>query len=457
MIAGAKHLQRFLDDPCLQSASIGFALKDLTKDSMSLEHQAELALPPASILKLLTTIRAIEELGDDFTFKTILGHNGTLHRDTLFGDLIIRGAGDPTLGSRHHPLDFEKLLNHWGQVVLTTGIKHITGDVIGDASYITKDRWVTAWPYEDLGNYYGAFPCGLNANDNACTVRFKQNQKLGSNVDLIDISPQVPNLHMRSMVTSGAAGSGDQAYIIGAPLQNERYITGTIPIGRGTFSIRGSLPDPPKFIAHHLKNQLVNQGVSVHGVSRSEYGYGGSIVSLDRMQSMSLAKIVQLTNQKSINLYAEGMGMVLDKLRSTAHLSSNVREFWLKRGIDLGNARMVDHCGLAPDNAISARAMVDILEYTFNEKKLWSTMLGSLPIAGETGTLRTMFRNSSARGQIFAKSGLINGVRNYAGYIKTKSGKWMAFCVMTANPTCSSQLIRKKLEQLLESLYLSLS
>ena len=169
-----------------------------------------------------------------------------------------------------------------------------------------------------------------------------------------------------------------------------------------------------------------------------------------------VSKIVQYTNQKSINLYAEALGMMLDKIRSKEGISAGPREFWINNGIDLGHARMVDHCGLAPDNSISTKTMIEVLQFAFEDKTLWKALMASLPIAGESGTLRSMFRNSPAKGAIFAKSGLINGVRNYAGYIRTKSGNWMAFCVMTQNPGCSPQVIRKKLEQLLESLYLSL-
>ena len=76
----------------------------------------------------------------------------------------------------------------------------------------------------------------------------------------------------------------------------------------------------------------------------------------------------------------------------------------------------------------------------------------SLPKAGKEGTVKVMCKNTSAENNLRAKSGSLRNVRSYAGYVKSKSGRELAFCIMTNNFTCSSSKARKKLEKVLISL-----
>jgi D-alanyl-D-alanine carboxypeptidase/D-alanyl-D-alanine-endopeptidase (penicillin-binding protein 4) len=124
--------------------------------------------------------------------------------------------------------------------------------------------------------------------------------------------------------------------------------------------------------------------------------------------------------------------------------------------VDMRGCRFKDYSGLSPFNAISAQAMVEILQHIHQNQIIWPAFLQSLAIAGQTGTLRSFLKSTKAEGRVFAKSGLISGVRSYAGYMVSESGKWYAFDIMTHNSACGAQQVRKKLEQLLETLYLSL-
>jgi D-alanyl-D-alanine carboxypeptidase/D-alanyl-D-alanine-endopeptidase (penicillin-binding protein 4) len=73
----------------------------------------------------------------------------------------------------------------------------------------------------------------------------------------------------------------------------------------------------------------------------------------------------------------------------------------------------------------------------------------SLPIAGRTGTLRNMFKNSSAENNLRAKSGTMGDIKSYAGYVNNKKGEKIAFAVIANNYNCSNGEIRKKIEKIL--------
>lgn len=446
-----------LTDPCYETASISFAVYDLEGDSIITEYEPETALPPASTQKILTTAAALLTLGGEFEFETDVQIAGAIEDSTLKGDLIIRGFGDPALGSSHFVQDgFEGVFGVITQMLRQAGIHQISGDIIGDAGYYSPNTIPRSWPFQHLGNYYGAFATGLNFFDNQFFLKFQQRSNPGEPIVDLTIEPGVPGLTIRSYVKSGPPGSGDEAYIMGAPFQTNRYVQGTIPPGNGLFTIRGSLPDPALFLTYHLKNYFETNGIQVNGTFRSSYGAElKTNRSLGIIRSPSLSEIVTVTNQKSVNLFAEALG-----LRSMKNYAMDtddwLLDFWKEKGIETSGCHFYDFAGLAQDNALNARTMLEILRYTYHERAIWPLFLRSLAVAGEQGTLRSMFRGTAAKGKVYAKSGLINGVRSYAGYMESSSGKWYAFDLMTYNPDCDSGTVRRKLENWMEKLYIAL-
>ncbi|MBK8502811.1 MAG: D-alanyl-D-alanine carboxypeptidase/D-alanyl-D-alanine-endopeptidase [Saprospiraceae bacterium] len=452
----AYSMEDFESDSCFQSAGVSLAILDILNDSILVALKPSHALPPASTQKILVTALALKVMGADFQFQTRIGHTGTIRHDTLFGNLIIRGFGDPSLGSAHFPeTAWNDVMEALVKFVSDKGIRHIAGTIIGDASFYGLDAIAQTWPYQDLANYYGAFCTGLNFHDNKHSLHFKQNLTPGAEVNQLEIAPEVPGLSIRSLVKTGPRGSGDEAYIMGAPLQTNRYVRGTIPPGSGTFTIEGSLPDPPYFLAYHLKKNLAARGIS-SGEIQANYENTLDVVEwFGTLNSPALRRIVNLTNQNSINLFAEALGMRAQDSLAVKNGDWMI-DFWAEKKVDMRGCHFEDYSGLSPFNALSAQAMVQILRIIHEDQTIWPDFLESLAVAGQSGTLRSFLKSTKAEGRVFAKSGLISGVRSYAGYMVSESGKWYAFDIMTHNSACGAQQVRKKLEQLLETLYLSL-
>ncbi len=448
-------IEDLLADPCFKTAGLGLVVADLDGGQWIFDRAPDLALPPASTLKIWTTAAALDLLGEDFRYKTIVQYQGTIRGDTLHGDLVIHGFGDPTLASRHfsdNPLP--DLSKYVAGLVKQAGIEVILGDIIGDASYFSKDKLSATWPYQDLGNYYGSACIGLNAYDNLCDIHFQQQRNIGDLVSIAHITPAVPSLRLECFVRTGPLGSGDQAYVMGAPYQHERMVIGTIPPGSGLFKIKGSLPDPAFFLAFTLSHGLHDHGILVQGTHKSTFQQRGvPRTNLGEIPSPPLQEIIKLTNVESINLFAEGLGMRSEAVGASDSEDHFLISYWKEAGIELNGCRLSDFAGLAPDNAVTARAMVEVLIEIHHRPEKYPGFLSSLAVGGLTGTLKSIWTKSAAKGHIYAKSGSISGVRSYAGYIDTRSGNNLAFCVLTHNPACSSSSVRKKLEQLLEDLY----
>jgi D-alanyl-D-alanine carboxypeptidase/D-alanyl-D-alanine-endopeptidase (penicillin-binding protein 4) len=82
-------------------------------------------------------------------------------------------------------------------------------------------------------------------------------------------------------------------------------------------------------------------------------------------------------------------------------------------------------------------------------EKYYKSYFDSLPIGGQTGTLKRMF-DTVGNGQIFAKTGTLNKVKTLAGYMKTNTGKTLVFSLLINNYAGSVDQVKTKMEQILE-------
>ena len=78
--------------------------------------------------------------------------------------------------------------------------------------------------------------------------------------------------------------------------------------------------------------------------------------------------------------------------------------------------------------------------------------LATLPIAGQTGTIKNLCKGQLGEGRIFAKSGTLNNVKSYAGYVKALSGKNIAFSFCVNNFSGTSSQIVLKMEDVLNAM-----
>jgi D-alanyl-D-alanine carboxypeptidase/D-alanyl-D-alanine-endopeptidase (penicillin-binding protein 4) len=77
----------------------------------------------------------------------------------------------------------------------------------------------------------------------------------------------------------------------------------------------------------------------------------------------------------------------------------------------------------------------------------YKTFYGTLPVAGVSGTLSTVCKNQAGEGRVHAKSGTMNRIKSYAGYVETKSGKTIAFALIINNFNCSSEVTVERMER----------
>lgn len=460
-------LKKFSQDPDLKNASIGFSLIDLATQKEVISLNPDLTIAPASVQKIITTSTALELLGEKYRFQTTIEYDGYIDTltKTLHGNLYISGGGDPCLGSEHYEEYYYKpyFMEVWLKAIKEKRIQNIEGYIIGDAQIYSTEIVPESWTWGNMGNYFGAGACGLSIFDNTYRIYFKTPAKVGAKSTIQKIEPSVPDVFFDNQVVSSNRG-GDNTNIYGSPYNNQRQVRGTLPKSRINFTVKGSVPDPAYLAANEFFNYLKDNKIkikktatTVRKLQNNSILFKGKRKAICINYSPKLSKIVHRTNIRSVNLYAEHLLNHIG-LTELGHGETNkgvraIKNFWTNKGMDTDGFFMKDGSGLSRYNAVTAHQLTFIFNYMKHKGRYFKAFYNSLPVAGKTGTLKYLGKGTNAEGRVHAKSGSINKVRAYAGYVNSSTGKKYAFAIMVNNYNCSGY----KMKELLENLIVAIS
>ncbi|WP_256012967.1 D-alanyl-D-alanine carboxypeptidase/D-alanyl-D-alanine endopeptidase [Desertivirga xinjiangensis] len=434
-----------------QDAQLRYGLSSLTvlnskTGEVLFSKNADMGLAPASTLKTITSATAYQILGKEFRWETALGYTGSITNGVLRGDLILKGSGDPTLGSnRYSQSKPDVLLAKWVNALKTAGIKKIDGRVIVDDSLFGTQTVPLGWIWQDIGNYYGAGATSASWRENEFGLVFKAGNEPGDKTQLIRTEPAIANLTIINEVTTGKAGSGDNVYAYSSPYSDIVYLRGTYGLDLQK-TIKASIPDPALVLASELQGYLQMSGIPSQNkasTARQINAQGQKspqalkIISL--YQSPSLSQVVYWLNQKSLNLYAENLlkTLALNQGKDAGFEEGVqvIKEYWASKGIDHNSLNVLDGSGLSPENRITTKTMAKILQLVKSEP-WFGSFYESLPL----------YNNMKM------KSGSIRNVLCYTGYEESKQGTPLVFTFITNNYNGSTSDIKQKMFKVLDSL-----
>ena len=444
----------------MASGFVGFSLKVCKSSQKLIETNANKSLSPASTLKLITTATALLNLGADYKYTTTFGYDGSITNEMLNGNIIIKGSGDPSLGSHRFNKDQFYFLKDWAMALKALGISTISGKILMDNQYFEQNPTPSRWLWGDMGNYYGAGASGINFRENFFTTSITgaktQNQTAIINKIIPDISP----VSVVNEIVTDAPNTGDQVYIYSKPFDNQVLFTGFAPKNQ-TIYVKGTLPNPSLELGKELLKTLKEFGISFTkdtlGTTKGELIETNSKTNLNfdkvaETQSPALSELILKCNYHSINLYAEALLKTIavknGKGNTNEKATKELIDFWKRSGLNTDGFSPKDGSGLSPQDFVSPNFMTEVLSFMSNHKD-FQTYLSSIPVVGESGTVKNLAKNSSAKGNIYAKSGSIEGARAYAGYFYAKSGELIAFSMMLNNYAKSGKNAGKELEKLL--------
>ena len=463
----------------LRSALVGVLAVRADGDTLvAVNHRQKLV--PASNVKLLTTGMALQILGADYRFETRLGYTGTVQDGTLRGDVYILGGGDPTTGSRSESTEgIGATFGKWAQLLYDAGIRRIEGRVLGDPRFFSDPTPQNlGWSFDDLGTYYGAGPSGLNFFENAQNFYITPGPSGGA-VNYRVQYPETPWMHYVNHSVTGAARSSNTLYYVNSSLAPMGEIAGSFPADRRGYTLECSNAYGAYTCAYYFHNFLRSEGVAVSGgwgdvtlqgeirtslepgAAHTKAPAQDSIRIAGSAWSARLADIVADTNRESDNFYAETLlKMVALRLGRTDRQNDldDAAEDGLRRlGLRPdGACRQFDGSGLSRKNYVSPDFFVRFLRKMMT-LPVWNAYFESLPVPGEKGTLEGRFDKApqAFRDRIHMKSGSMNGVRCFSGYILSSDGdpkKTVIFSLLTNNCTASSYQAAPILDSMIEAI-----
>ncbi len=394
--------------------NVSVSIRSLSSGQQVYAHFAEMNLPPASTLKLVTTATAFEYLSAGYRFETMIYSNGRVVNGKVAGDILLEGIGDPTFGSsRFRDNPFAQIL----QTLKENEIHTIEGSL----RVLNNDdtSFPLGWLAGDIGNYYGAFSAPFNFNENQYTVYFNGGNKEGDPAGIASIQPFDETWKIRNEVKTGPAGSGDQVNILNLPFSQDIRLAGTVPLHARNFPVRGATPNVNKIFTDSLYTYLTENGIIIgkklfpENLQNEELG---SVISPD------ISTIARETNFKSVNIFADGLANFMWEPNSKS-FDEFLKNFWAEKGLNLRHHRFLDGSGLSPLNTLSCASLTALLHAMKNKREFQE----SIPTVGRDGTVASL--GKSTGGRISAKSGSITGTRNYAGYFTSLSGKKYAFSI----------------------------
>jgi D-alanyl-D-alanine carboxypeptidase/D-alanyl-D-alanine-endopeptidase (penicillin-binding protein 4) len=424
---------------CQQRGILAFAAMDLRSGDMLYDHNANIPMVPASIHKVIVSYTAYKRLKPNYQFKTIIGIEGEVDDSGLLnGDLVVIGGGDPSLGSKYSQKNTEEVLLDIVASISKNGVTCIDGSIVIDASVFGTFCHAPTWPLYDLGNYYACGAWGLNIGDNANELVFQLS-------DDTDIAPGLTTywgesgLNYINELTTGAKGSGDNAYIYGGPFQLQRHIRGTLPQSNNIMTIRGSLTEPPRFFAERLQAALLDHGIQSNAVEvRYELSDWSDLTVIQRIVSPPLSELLKTVLRKSDNLTSEAIFRMLSKSSTYNEAVSNFNSLSSEYLKDTECFIAKDGCGLSPFNRVCVSEMVKNLREIYLEAPEFIELLASM----EQTSLKSFSNLSDAH----VKSGYMEGVCAYSGVYKDR----FAFCTVYNGKDYQNKAIKKKMAELLE-------
>src|SRR5207253_5271732 len=189
--------------------------------------------------------------------------------ETIKGDLIVYGRGDPSIAARFNNGDYFKSINDLADRIVAAGVKRVKGDLVGDESFFNGDPLGSGWEWEDLQWSYGAPVSALTINDNAIDLTIRPAEKVGAPVVITTGPPAKLFMSIVNHATTTERGSKSNLRIHRSVGSNNMAISGPLAISDSGFTGGVAIPDPALAFVSMLRDALIKRGVKIDGRVRT--------------------------------------------------------------------------------------------------------------------------------------------------------------------------------------------
>jgi len=262
-------------------------------------------------------------------------------------------------------------------------------------------------------------------------------------------------------VVTGPEKSGDNSYIYGLPWYGKITVKGSVQKQDKEFPVKGAIGDGALYCAEAFAKYLSVSGVKTGAPAARIKGKQDyqKLVPLHSGFSPELREIINVTNKKSFNFYAESLLKMLP-FRGTGSAGesegfSELMGFLKKCGIETGDLWLEDASGLARTNSVKASDFTKLLNFMAG-RPFFPLFYESMAYPGDPGAgghIKKMGLGRNFEKSIRIKSGSLKKVRSYSGYLRTKKGRLISFSSIINNYSINPAELDSIHEEIFSFLY----
>jgi D-alanyl-D-alanine carboxypeptidase/D-alanyl-D-alanine-endopeptidase (penicillin-binding protein 4) len=441
-VVGAEDVGAILRNPKNQKAKFAIYAVRASDGKVLYSYRAAEAMMPASNMKLITTTAAVHYLGADYVFRTRIG--------LWNGNLVVIGQGDPLLGDAQTDQNHDRQPG-WIFDTIIASLKQnkiqSINDIVVDASFFDNNRVHSAWPVDQLNQWYACEVSGLNYNNNCVHITAQKQDGRA----LLKIDPPTSYITLINQIRSvGSGGSAVGAYRNSKP--NVMIVKGTL--NKSTeFDV--AIETPAALFAGLLKEHLTQARIEVRGALLQQYVKNEPGIQIIHTFETPLSDVLSRCNKDSLGLAAESLVKTISAEQTEGQINGEwphglklVGRYLQSLGADPNTFTLDDGSGLSRNNRLTPQIIVSVLQDVYRSPS-WKMFEASLSVGGEDGTTVKYFQNLRYKGNILGKTGYIAGVRAFSGICKTPGGD-ILFSILTEN---GGSLTRKAINDITEAIF----
>ncbi|MFT4710023.1 MAG: D-alanyl-D-alanine carboxypeptidase/D-alanyl-D-alanine-endopeptidase (penicillin-binding protein 4) [Planctomycetota bacterium] len=418
---------------------ISVHVRELSDNATLASVQGTRILRPASNLKVATSAAGLVLLGAAGQYETAFEVTGSISSGTLRGDLIVHAGGDPLVRDGSQGAT-EGRLDEVADALIAAGIRRISGDLILNEGSFLEPGIGPSWPSSNQHwDDYCALAAGLTVNAGVLVAEVTP-RAAGAKAS-IAVHPSPHGLGNNYAVSTLQGNTNDVR--VGATA-SKVTVKGKLGTRTGVVVSDFAHPDPVGLFGAVLKDRLRRAGISLGGKTIKRRGpppVGDPLFVLRSPVADSLVPINTHSNNGVADQLFFTLGHRLGGGGTRKGAASAIGLAFKALDIDPTGHHQVDGSGLSRDNRISPVQLTGLLQAVLfgllEADPLSRRYLDSLAVAGQSGTLATRFRATPAAGQVFAKTGFIDGTSSLSGIAISPAGRGLVFSIIVNYPTVS--------------------
>lgn len=394
------------------SGEIGYAVADAETGEILEARLGTKGLPPASTLKVVTALYALDRLGPTHRFATRVLTIGPVINGRVEGDLVLAGGGDPTL-------DTDRLAD-LAKAVREAGITEVTGRLLVWADGLPRGEAIDGDQPDHVS--YNPSYSGINLNFNRVHFEWKRARD-----DKYEITMQARARRFRPATSVAQMAVVD----VKAPVFAYRSAPGRDRwfVARRALGKNGARWLPVRFPGLYagdvFRTLARSNGLVLPPAELLETEPDGA--ELARVEGPILAEVLRGMLKFSTNLTAEVSGLSASLANagalSSLRVSGALMAAWARANFGADGARFRDHSGLGYNSSISPNDMVKILAAN---RQIW-------PLLKTVNLAIDKKRPAPDAVEVHAKTGTLNFVSALAGFITPENGRVLCFAIFGAD------------------------